>query len=110
MQFFRPGISVFSGTKVGYISKETKSMWSAEYEYLNGYMQRTLIIPKENDEIEIQVYTEEGTFSIKIKDEKGNIIFEKEKLDDTCYEVEISGKIIVEIQADKHKGSFQIGL
>lgn len=110
MLFFKSGISVFSSTRVGYISIETKTRWSAEYEYLNGYMKRSLVIPKENDTISIEVHTEEGNFSVQIKDKEGTVIFEKEKWENTYYEVETSGKITIEIQADKHKGSFQIGL
>lgn len=108
--FFKSRSSFFSGTRIGYISKETKTTWSAEYEYLNGYMKRSLVIPKENDTISIEVHTEEGNLSVQIKDREGTVLFEKEKWDNTYYEVETSGKIIVEIQAEKHKGSFQISL
>lgn len=114
IQFFKPGISFFSGTRVGYLSKETKTMWSADYQYLNGYMKRTLVFPKENEEISIKVHTKEGTFSICVKDEDGNVVFENtfsnQQLQTICEQLELSGKVTVEIEAKKHKGSFEVGL
>lgn len=116
-------LSFFSGTRVGYLSKETKTMWTAEYKYLNGYMKRTLVFPKENEEITVKIHTEEGAFSVSIKDKEGNVVFEKnvesmdfetdldnEQVENVCEDLEVFGTVTVEIEAKKHKGSFEIGL
>ena len=109
LYFLQGGISIFSGSRIAYIDKKTRTMWSAEYQYLNGYTQRTLLIPKDKEKVIIQTETKDGVLSIEIKDKNGTVIFEKESLEDSCYEVEATDKIVVRITADKHKGSFQIG-
>jgi len=92
-------------------SKEfaTKTMWSKEYQFCDGYMSRTMQTEADEDEIQIIVVTEEGDISIKIEDMDGNIIFEQEKIPSGNYPVELTGKYKVRVEVEDHRGSFFIG-
>ena len=73
MMFFAFNLSgvgtVRSATRMGYVTNESHSNWSASYTLLDGTMRRTVYPSKP---------------------------------------AEVSGKVVVHIVADHHKGSFQI--
>jgi len=43
-----------------------------------------------------------------IKDSDNNIIFDEDNIGTSTFEVAVSGKVKVQIDADNHKGSFKI--
>lgn len=98
--------STRSATRIGYSGNEGWSSWSGRYISLHGTMQKS-IHPKD-DTLHIEVETESGMIAMEIMDADGNIIFEKENIGTASFDVEVSGKVSIRIQADHHKGSFLI--
>ena len=95
-----------SATRIGYVGSDGWSSWSARYTLLDGWLQRT-IHPK-TDTLHIEVKTESGTISIQIKDADGNIIFSENNIETSSFEVEVPDKVVIRVEADHHKGSFDI--
>lgn len=97
--------SINSSTRMMYVESKGRSYWNAEYQYLNGFMQRTLWLEDE-DTLHVSVETEEGDFSLQIMDDDGNVIYSEEKIGTKEFDVDVSGKISIRIEAKKHGGSF----
>ena len=87
----------------------TRTEWSAEYMFCDGFMQRTMWLDDEAEELIIVVETEEGTIAIEVKDAKGNVIFHQENMETGTYEVEVSKQYEVRLEMENHKGGFYIG-
>lgn len=97
-----------SATAIGYVSNDGWRNWSASYTMLDGTLTRT-IRPKDTQEkIHVEVVTEDGSISIEMKDADGNVIFDEDNIETSTFDVNLSGKVVVRIEADKHKGSFNI--
>ncbi len=97
-----------SASCIGYTGHDGWRNWSASYTRLDGKMKHT-IRPKDNQKtLHVEVVTEEGSLSMKIKDAKGNILFEKEQLETSEFDVKAEGKAVVSIEAKGHKGSFLV--
>jgi len=97
--------TISSATKIMYFSNVGRDHWSAEYQYFDGYMQRNLWM-EEGDVLKVSIETVEGEVDLTIKDNEGNIIFSEKAVETKVFEVEVSGKITVRIDGDKHEGSF----
>ena len=95
-----------SGIRVGYVSHDSLHSWSASYFWLLGRLQHTIY--PETDTLHVEVKTESGTISIEMKDADGNVIFSKNNIGTSSFEVNVSGKVVIKIEADQHKGSFNI--
>ena len=100
--------TIRSGTKVMYVSSEGRSSWSATYQYFDGFQQRNFWVENGEDTIQMVVATEKGAIAIEIKDSEGNVIFSEENMATGEYEVEASGKVTIRIEAEEHKGGFDI--
>lgn len=97
-----------SATAIGYVSNDGWRNWSASYTMLDGILTHT-IRPKDTQEkIHVEVVTEDGSISIEMKDADGNVIFDEDNIETSTFDVNVSGKVVVRIEADKHKGSFNI--
>ena len=94
-----------SSTRIMYLDSKGKDYWKAEYQYLNGFMQRTLWL-EEDDVLHVTVETEEGNFSLQIMDADGNVICSDVKIGTKEFDLDVSGKIMIRIEAEKHKGGF----
>lgn len=98
-----------SGTKIGYTDNATRYSWSAEYESIDGTFTKT-IYPKTNpQEIAISAVTEEGNLGI-LAECNGEVLFEGENLQSGHTHILADGKVKITITAEKHKGSFTIGV
>lgn len=95
-----------SGIRVGYVSHDSLSSWSASYFWLLGRLQHTIY--PETDTLHVEVKTESGTISIEMKDAGGNVIFSENNIGTSSFDVEVSGKVVIKIEADQHKGGFDI--
>lgn len=100
--------TISSGTRVMYVSNEGRSHWSASYQYFNGFIQRNLWVAENEDGFAVVITSEEGSMDVEIKDENGNVIFAQENIQTGSYEVKATGKVVVRIDCEKHKGSFDI--
>lgn len=98
-----------SGVRMGFWENASRTGWTAEYSYMDGYMQRNLRTADNADGITIVIETEEGSIAVEIKDEAKNVIFSQKNMESGTYEVEASGKYIVRVTAEDHKGGFYIG-
>ena len=98
--------STRSATIILYVSNEGRSNWSANYTMLDGTMQKK--VHTDDGRLSISVVTESGSISIKVKDQDGNLVFDENNLETSSFEVEVSKKAVVHIEADHHKGSFSM--
>ena len=97
-----------SGTRVGYVSNNGWRDWTARYTLLDGTLKHT-VRPKIVPSIyHIEVVTEAGEISIKLLDKNGDEIFSETNIGTELFEIEVTGKFIVQVTADKHKGAFSI--
>lgn len=92
--------------KIGYIGNEGRGNWSGSYVLLNGNMTRAILT--ESGTLSVDVETKAGEISIEIKDSDGKIIFEEDNIGTKTFNIDVSGKAVVHITADNHKGSFSI--
>ena len=97
--------SLNSSTRIMYFDSKGRDYWKAEYQYLNGYMQRTLWLEDE-DTLHVSIETDEGEFALQIIDVDGNIIYSEVRMQTKEFDVDVSGKITIRIEAEKHEGSF----
>lgn len=98
--------STRSAVRIGYFGSEGRSSWSGNYAMLDGIMQKT-IYPR-GDILNLSVKTESGTISIEIKNADGDILFQENQIGTQTFEIQVTGKVTVRIEAEKHKGSFDI--
>ncbi len=101
------GFTVRSGVRIGYVGKESRSRWSGRYVSFDGMMKKTIY--PEGDTLHVEIKTESGTISIEMKDSHGKVIFEKKNIETSSFDVEVPEKVVIRIEADHHKGSFDIG-
>ena len=94
-----------SSTRMMYIEGKGRDYWKAEYQYLNGFMQRTLWM-EENDVLHASVETDDGNLALRILDAEGNVIYAEEQMGTKEFDVDVSGKISIRVDAEKHEGSF----
>ena len=106
-KFVQPGnASKVSAKRNGYSGNESQHSWSGSYSLLDGKMEKK--ISSDEGIILVNVVTESGLISVKIKDEKGNIISEKNDIGTMSYKVEVKKRVTVYIEAEEHVGSFDI--
>ena len=97
-----------SAIRIGYVGNDGLRNWTASYSMLDGKLKHT-IHPKDTQRtIHIEVVTENGSISIEIKDADGNMIFDEDNIATSSFDINISGKVVIRIEDDKHKGSFSI--
>lgn len=58
--------------------------------------------------LHIRVETQSGTISIQVKDKEGNVIFSENDMGTNNFDVEVQGKVSILIEADNHRGGFEI--
>ena len=97
--------TIHSGTRIMYFSNSGRDFWNAEYQYFDGFMQRTLWMEKD-DVLKVSIETDEGEIGLEIKDSEGTVIFSEKAIGTKDFEVEVSGKITVRIDGEEHEGSF----
>ena len=95
-----------SAVRIGYVGSEGRSSWSGSYRSLDGKMWKN--IHPEGDMLHIRVETQSGTISIQVKDKEGNVIFSENDMGTNNFDVEVQGKVSVLIEADNHRGGFEI--
>lgn len=99
--------SVRSTIRVGCIEHSDLHSWSANYFYVDGFMERT-IYPNGNT-LNVTVRTESGAISIEIKDNDGETVFSESNIETGTFQVlPTSDRMIVTIRMEKHKGGFEI--
>lgn len=97
-----------SATRIGYVSTDGLRSWTAKYSMLDGKLKHTIYPKDTQGTIHVEVVTESGSISIEMKDADGKVIFDEDDIATSSFDVNISGKVVIHIEADKHKGSFSI--
>lgn len=100
--------TIRSAARIGYIEHGGWRDWSASYTMLDGKMKHTIRPKGTQKMLHIEVVTDDGSISIEIIDKDGNVIFDEDSIETAAYDVNVSGKVVVRVEADKHKGSFNI--
>lgn len=107
MNFFGFGTQR-SATRVGYTSSSGWRSWSASYTLLDGWLEHTIHPETEPCTLHVEVVTESGAISIEMKDADGNVVFSESNMGTSSFDVEVPGNVVVHVEADNHKGSFDI--
>jgi len=94
----------YSCIRIGYVGNSGKDTWSARYRKLDGYMSQRLNIDEEN--LCITITTEEGSISVRVIGDEDILLAEISE--EGSHIVSASGKLKIEIEADDHRGSFDI--
>ncbi|MBQ3030116.1 MAG: helix-turn-helix transcriptional regulator [Agathobacter sp.] len=102
---FHGSATIGSSNRMMFVSSEGRTYWSATYQYFDGYQQRNLWMD-EDDSLEVKVITEQGDLYIRIADENGNILLERENVGTENFSLSVSGRVTIRVEANKHKGSF----
>lgn len=97
-----------SATCIGYVGNDGRRSWTASYSMLDGKLKHTIHPKDTQGTIHVEVVTEDGSISVEMKDADGNVIFDEDDIATSTFNVNISGKVVIRIKADKHKGSFNI--
>lgn len=97
-----------TGSRIGYMSNNGWHDWTASYMLLNGSLDHTIRPQTTPATYYIEVETESGDISIKIEDENESIIFSETNIGTEAFMIEVTGKIVVHVTADNHRGGFSI--
>ncbi len=92
--------------QLGYVSSFTPGDWSASYVYLDGTQTKRMSTGESEREYVLEVETKSGSLSVTVNDENGQLIFREASLATGVYRFVCSGKVMVVIQADSHRGGF----
>lgn len=98
--------SFHSGVQIGCISHGGMRNWSANYQMIDGYFRKTLYPKTDTAILNAKITTLDGSISINIKDADGGILFSQDNIETSTFEVEVSSKVTIEIDATKHRGSY----
>ena len=103
-----------SATKVGFVSNETKTEWSASYVKLDGRLEKTFKPDGDKTTLILEFSTDDGELDYYVFDENGQADPNEEEYNEVVgngsWEVEIDGEVTVRLEARNHKGSYSIRL
>ena len=97
-----------SGLQMGWVESNTRDHWSATYAFHDGYQQRTINTDGEPTVLEVEIVSSSGEIGMTVTDENGNVIYDQKGIETSSFEIEISGKVIVKITGEDHKGSYSL--
>ena len=97
-----------SGLQMGWVESNTRDHWSATYAFHDGYQQRTINTDGEPTVLEVEIVSSSGEIGMTVTDENGNVIYDQQRIETSSFEIEISGKVIVKITGEDHKGSYSL--
>lgn len=105
------GCQVTKGGFSEFMSVETQtgSIWSKKYQKINGSISKYFNL-EENEVMSFDIVTEKGELSISLVDSNGETIYSGSEIPTSTFEVTIpsSGRYELTVEADHHKGSFEI--
>lgn len=98
-----------SAVRVLYTESADHRHWSAQYQYLDGWMQRSLTSAQGAQRLQIQVETQAGSLSVQVTDPEGQTLFDQQGLASGLYTVPVQGRVKVRVTGEGHQGGFWIG-
>ena len=90
------------------IESGTKTSWSQKHDFLEGTKSHVLNLGKEEQNMVIEVVTEEGSVDIIAKDQNGEIITEIKNAETGTYNFSAKGKVKFRIYCSEHRGSVSV--
>lgn len=102
------GCGFNSGIALLKIESSTKTSWKQSHEYLKGTEKRTLSLGGEPQEMIIEVVTEKGEIDITVTGKNGEEIIVLDNAETGTYGFTAGGRINIKVDAEEHKGSFEI--
>ncbi len=97
-----------SGWRIGYVDNAGKHHWSARYVQFDGTMKRTMYAEDGVNLLHIEVNTTEGSLGVTVKNVGGEVIFSEPNMENQTFDIETLDQVIVELEGQKHKGSFSL--
>lgn len=104
--FSASGVATYSAVRIGLVTSHTRQEWSASYRRLDGSMKKNIY--PESGAYSIEIQTLEGSLSIEMTDNGGNIVFSAADMLSGIYEVTLNGSTKVTVTAHNHRGGFSI--
>ena len=98
-----------SGSRVGWHESKTLESWNAGYSYFHGYRQRSVNVQGNPTTLHAELRTDAGTFTLRVTDQQGALLYEERFTGSPTVDVPIPGKVQVRVTGEKAKGSFSIG-
>ena len=102
------GCGFNSGTALMKVENSTKTSWKQSHMLLDGTEMRSLSLGDELQKMEVAVVTEKGEIDITVLDSSGEEIFKMDDAKTGTYDFTASGKIKIKVEANSHKGNFEI--
>ena len=102
------GCGFNSGTALMKVENSTKTSWKQSHMFFDGKEIRSFFLKDEPQKMEVTVVTEKGEIDITVFDSNGEEVFEIDDAKTGTYEFTASGKIKIKVEADSHKGNFEI--
>ena len=102
------GCGFNSGTALMKVENSTKTSWKQSHMLFDGTEIRSFSLGDEQQKMEVTVVTEKGEIDITVFDSNREKIFEIDDAKTGTYEFTASGKIKIKVEADSHKGNFEI--
>lgn len=93
-----------SYVRLGYVGMQTGRHWSGSYKKLDGHMTHRMRAGDAG--LRAELITEEGDIALTVTGADGESIFFADAAG--TYIIEAAGKVTVRIDADDHRGSFDI--
>lgn len=100
--------STQSGLQMGWVESNTRDHWSASYSFHDGYVQRTINTDGKPTTLEIEIVSSSGEIGMTVTDGNGSVIFDRQGMATSSFDIDISGKVTVRITGEDHKGSFSL--
>ena len=97
-----------SGLRMGWVESNSRNHWSATYALHDGYQQRMINTDGKTTVLEVEIVSSSGEIGMTVMDENGNIIYDKQGIETSSFEIEITGKVTIKILGEEHKGSFSL--
>ena len=94
-----------SSTHVMFLESFGRNYWNAEYQYFDGFMQRTLRM-EEDDVLHVSIETVEGDLDVEVINVEGDIIYSEESVGTKEFDIDVSGKVSVRVIGEEHEGRF----
>lgn len=90
------------------VGKETSTHYSSTFDYYDGLKEKDMRIDKDSEvDVEFTIDVEEGSIVFFIKDENDKVLYEIDSTQTVTVKNE-SKKLILVVEADEAKGSFEV--
>ncbi|MDF2510985.1 MAG: hypothetical protein K0S04_851 [Herbinix sp.] len=100
-----------SGFEIGSVENSTSTKITMSYYLFSGVKTRKITVEKDKPvDVAVEIESEGGSLDLSITDEKGNSSYQGQDLESSSFLVTLSeeGTYTLQIEAKKHKGSFDI--